>query len=34
LPFVARVAIYFANVLSRYCLLDLALSLIWPFLLI
>jgi hypothetical protein len=28
LPFVARVAIYFTNVLSRYCLLDLALSLI------
>jgi hypothetical protein len=28
LPFVARVAIYFTNLLSRYCLLDLALSLI------
>jgi hypothetical protein len=28
LPFVARVAIYFTDVLSRYCLLDLALSLI------
>jgi hypothetical protein len=28
LPFVARVLIYFTNVLSQYCLLDLALSLI------
>jgi hypothetical protein len=28
LPFVAQVAIYFTNVLSRYCLVDLALSLV------